>query len=130
MDLDVDEAAWPIVVVRWVGIPKDSTLTTFLDCMDRWLATGQRFGLLMDTRGGGGLSPEQRVRVIDHMKAHSELTAKFYVQAIVITNVVQRTLFYGINIVFKNPFPSKIFGDFDSAQAWLRTELERPAEHD
>lgn len=85
MDLDVDETAWPIVVVRWVGIPKDSTLTTFLDCMDRWLASGRRFGLLMDTRGGGGLSPEQRVRVIDHMKAHSELTARFYVQAMVIT---------------------------------------------
>ena len=127
MDLDVDETAWPIVVVRWVGIPKDSTLTTFLECMDRWLATGQRFGLLMDTRAGGGLSPEQRVRVIDHMKANAALTAKFYVQAMVITNVVQRTLFYGVNLIFKNPFPSKVFADTESARAWLERELTLPA---
>jgi hypothetical protein len=127
MDLDIDETAWPIVVVRWVGIPKDSTLSTFLGCMDSWLAGGQRFGLLMDTRAGGALSPEQRVRVINHMKAHSALTAKRYVQAIVISNVVQRTLFYGINVIFKNPFPSKIFPDVDSARAWLASELEKPA---
>lgn len=124
MDLDVDETAWPIVVVRWVGVPKDSTLTTFMSCMERWLAKGQRFGLLLDTRGGGSLSPEQRVRVIQHMKAHSARTAKLYVQAMVITNVLQRTLFYGINVIFKNPFPSKIFADMDSARAWLQRELE------
>lgn len=126
MDLDVDETAWPIVVVRWVGIPKDSTLTTFLHCMDRWLEKRERFGLLMDTRGGASLSPEQRVRVINHMKAHSALTAKFYVQAMVVTNVVQRTLFYGINVIFRNPFPSKIFADANSARAWLQSELEKP----
>jgi hypothetical protein len=130
MDLDVDETAWPIVIVRWVGIPKDSTLTTFLGCMDRWLAKGERFGLLMDTRAGGGLSPEQRVRVIDHMKAHSALTEKFYVQAMVISSVVQRTLFYGINVIFKNPFPSKIFADVDSARAWLESELGQPRAKD
>lgn len=126
MDLDVDETAWPIVVVRWVGIPNDSTLTTFLDCMDRWLALGQRFGLLLDTRRGGGLSPEQRVRVIDHMRTRAALTAKFYVQAMVISNVVQRTLFYGINLIFKNPFQSKVFADVDAARAWLESELAKP----
>jgi hypothetical protein len=127
MELDVDETAWPIVVVRWVGIPKDSTLTTFLGCMDRWLSRGERFGLLMDTRAGAGLSPEQRVRVINHMKAHSALTEKFYVQALVISSVVQRTLFYGINVIFRNPFPSKIFPDVESARTWLESELEQPA---
>ena len=130
MDLDVDETAWPIVVVRWIGIPKDSTLTTFLHCMDRWLEKGERFGLLMDTRGGAGLSPEQRVRVIEHMKAKAELTAKFYVQAMVITSVVQRTLFYGVNMLFRNPFPSRIFGDVESARAWLESELRKPPVND
>jgi hypothetical protein len=126
MDLDVDETAWPIVTVRWVGIPSDSTLTTFLGCMDRWLAKEQRFGLLMDTRSGGGLSPEQRVRVLGHMKAQASLTAKYYVQAMVIDNVVQRTLFYGINVIFKNPFPSKIFAEPEPARSWLEAELAKP----
>jgi hypothetical protein len=126
MDLDVDEAAWPIVTVRWVGIPSDSTLTTFLGCMERWLAGGQRFGLLLDTRSGGGLSPEQRVRVIQHMKSQASLTSKYYVQAMVIDSVVQRTLFYGVNVIFKNPFPSKVFAEPESARAWLESELATP----
>jgi hypothetical protein len=126
MDLDVDETAWPIVTVRWVGIPSDSTLTTFLGCMDRWLEKGQRFGLLMDTRSAAGLSPEQRVRVLGHMKSQASLTAKYYVQAMVIDSVVQRTLFYGINVIFRNPFPSKVFAEPEAARAWLASELEKP----
>jgi hypothetical protein len=126
MDLDVDETAWPIVTVRWVGIPSDSTLTTFLGCMDHWLARGQRFGLLLDTRSAAGLSPEQRVRVLGHMKSQASLTARYYVQAVVIGGAVQRTLFYGVNVIFRNPFPSKVFSEPEAARAWLSSELAKP----
>jgi hypothetical protein len=43
----------------------------------------------------------------------------------VLDNLIQRTLFYGINLIFPNPFPSKVFADPLEAEAWLRNELDR-----
>jgi hypothetical protein len=60
------------------------------------------------------------------MKANAALTAERLVQAIVSDNLIQRTLFYGVNLLFPNPFPSKAFGDVSSADAWLRATLAKP----
>ena len=100
-----------------------------LSRVDGWLGRGQRFGLLIDARGGGGFSPEQRREVIAHMKRNSERTARLLIQATVIDNLVQRTLFYGMNLLFPNPFPSKVFAELEPARAWLLERLagERPS---
>ncbi len=124
MPAPIDEAAWPLVTVRWTGVISDATLREFLDKMDAWLSRGERFGLLLDSRGAKGFSPEQRQLLIGHMKQHAALTAQHLVQAIVLDNFMQRTLFYGINLIFPNPFPSKVFGDLAEARAWIRSELE------
>jgi hypothetical protein len=71
------------------------------------------------------MSPEQRTRVIGHMKQSAALTTDYLVQAIVLDSLMQRTLFYGINLIFPNPFPSKVFGDVEQARAWLLGELGR-----
>jgi SpoIIAA-like len=125
MLVPLDEATWPLVTVRWTGVISDATLTEFLARMDAWLRRGQRFALLLDSRGAKGFSPEQRRLLIGHMKQHADLTRQYLVQAIVLDNFIQRTLFYGINLIFPNPFPSKIFGDADEARAWLERELTR-----
>lgn len=119
MQPPVDETAWPLVTVQWRGAISDATLNSFLAQMDGWLSRGERFGLLIDSLGSQGLSPEQRARLIAHMKRQSALTAQFLVQAIVLDSLLQRTLFYGINLIFPNPFPSKVFGDVAAARAWL-----------
>ena len=125
MRVPIDEAAWPLVRVRWDGAVSDSMIDTFLARMNEWLERGERFALLLDSRGAKGMSPEQRNRVIGHMKQNAARTARCLVQAIVLDNVIQRTLFYGINVIFPNPFPSKVFADPDEAEAWLRAELRR-----
>lgn len=124
MLVPIDEAAWPLVKVRWDGAVTDSMVDTFLARMDEWLQRGERFGLLLDSRGAKGMSPEQRNRLIGHMKRNADTTSKCLVQAIVLDNLIQRTLFYGINLIFPNPFPSKIFADPVEAEAWLRGQLD------
>ncbi|HEY6724497.1 MAG TPA: hypothetical protein VI197_10705 [Polyangiaceae bacterium] len=124
--MDIDESAWPLVTMQWEGIPTDTELTRFLARVDGWLDRGERFGLLVDPCGSGVLTPEQRVRTIGHMKANAERTSRLLVQAIVIRSRVQRTLFYGINLVFPNPFPSKVFADEGPARQWIQSELARP----
>lgn len=126
MLVPIDEAEWPLVTVRWTGTISDAELREFLARMNTWLSRGQRFGLLLDSRDARGFSPEQRRLLIGHMKEHAALTEALLIQAIVLDNLIQRTLFYGINLIFPNPFPSKVFGDADEARAWLRSELGPP----
>jgi hypothetical protein len=103
----------------------ESDLASFLWRMDAWLARGQRFGLLIDSRGASGMSPEQRAALIAHMKSRAAITTRVLVQAVVLDSLLQRTLFYAVNLLFPNPFPSKIFGDPEAARLWLSAELAR-----
>lgn len=121
--MQIDESTWPLVTMQWEGIPTDADLTWLLRSMDGWLDRGERFGLLVDTLGSGVLTPEQRVRTIAHMKANANRTSRLLVQAIVIHSRIQRTLFYGINLVYPNPFPSKVFAEAGAARAWLLAQL-------
>lgn len=127
MEVELDESAWPIVVARWKRSILDMDLAPMLARIDDWLSRGTRFGLLIDARGAGGLSPDQRAQVIAHMRANAALTKRWLVQATVIDNLVQRTLFFGMNLLFPNPFPSKVFGDADAARRWIEATLEESA---
>lgn len=126
MTFDYDESEWPLVSVRWSGMPTDAEVEQALAKIDAWLRRRTRFALLIEARGGGGLSPEQRVRVLDHMKAHADLTRRYLVQATVIDSLLQRTLFYGMSQIFPSPYPSKAFADSETARRWLRARLETP----
>lgn len=124
MDTIIDEKDWPIVVVQWEGPLAEVDLRMFLSRLDTWLARGERFGLMIDSRAAQGMSPEQRVQVIEHMKQRAALTSRFLVQAIVLQSLLQRTLFYSINLLFPNPFPSKVFANPHDARAWLEATLK------
>ncbi len=126
MGFEIDESNWPIVASRWAGTVSDGELRVALNRLSTFLERGERFGLLIDSRGGGGLSPEQRAAIIAHMKENAALTRKYLVQAAVVDNLLQRTLFYGVNLLFPNPFPSKIFSEPEAARAWLAEELGLP----
>jgi len=123
MQADIEESAWPIVTVRWKGVVSDATLLGFLTRLNAWLDRGERFGLLIDGTGASGLSPDQRKVLLTHMKQHAARTEKLLIQAAVIDNIAHRTLFYGINLFFPNPFPSKVFAEPVAARAWLEAQL-------
>ena len=128
MDLKIDESSWPTVVGRWEGRPSDASLVAALARLDALLARGERFGLVVDTRGGAVLTPEQRRLIVSHMKQNAELNAKYLVQAVVADSVVTRTLYWGVQLLSPPPFPSKVFADFDAARAWIAEELGSPTQ--
>jgi hypothetical protein len=123
MSFEIDDRSWPIVKARWSGTSSDRDVDAALSRIDEYLRRDGRFGLLIDSRGGGGFSPEQRNRVLAHMKARAQLTSRLLVQAVVIDNLLQRTLYYGVRLLLPSPFPSKVFAQPDAAEAWLRLEL-------
>jgi hypothetical protein len=123
VDFEFDESAWPIVVVRWHGRPSDPSLVAALARMDSFVARCERFGLLIDSRGGGGLTPEQRGLLIAHMKKNEALNTKYLVQAFVAGDLIARTLYWGVQLISPAPFPTKVFRDFEAAHAWLADTL-------
>jgi hypothetical protein len=128
MGFEFDDRSWPIVKARWAGTSSDRDVDAALGRIDEYLNREERFGLLIDSRGGGGFSPEQRNRVLTHMKARAPLTSRLLVQAVVIDNLIQRTLYYGVRLLLPSPFPSKVFGHPEAAEAWLRRELPGAAD--
>ena len=127
MGFEYDDRAWPIVKARWSGTVTDRDVEAALSRVDGYLGRNERFGLLIDSRGGGGFSPDQRNRVLAHMKRQSHVTASLLVQAVVIDNLIQRTLYYAVHLLFPSPFPSKVFADPAAAEAWLRSVVAPPA---
>ena len=91
--------------------------------MDSFVARGERFGLLIDSRGSGGLTPEQRGLLVAHMKKNEELNTKYLVQAFVADDLIARTLYWGVQLISPAPFPTKVFRDFEAARAWLADVL-------
>jgi len=126
MGFEYDDSKWPIASVRWTGTLTDRELAEGLAWVDRCVARGERFGILIDGRGAGGMSPEQRNRVIAHMKDRAELNARYLVQAVVMDNLIQRTLYYGIHLLFPSPYPSKVFAQVTTAEAWLISIVGAP----
>ena len=127
MDFEFDESSWPIVVLRWQGRPSDASVIAALARMDSMLARRERFGLIIDSRGSLGLTPEQRGMLVAHMKRNVELNEKYLVQALVATDLISRTLYWGVQVVMPPPYPSKVFREFDAARAWIVEMLERGA---
>ena len=127
MDFEFDESSWPVVVLRWQRRPSDASMIAGLARIDSFLARGERFGLIIDSRGSLGLTPEQRAMLVGHMKQNVELNKKYLVQALVATDLISRTLYWGVQLVMPPPFPSKVFRDFDAARAWVVEMLERGA---
>lgn len=122
----IDEAAWPLVKLRWTGRGTDDELTAFLARLDAWLDRRERFGLMIDARGALGLTSDQRRRVVAHMKAKRLETARYLVQALVHDNAILRTLALVVEIVVPPLFPSKAFAIPEAAQAWLQSQLALP----
>lgn len=119
----LDDSGWPIVKARWSGTMTDDEIALVLRTMDGWLARGQRFGFLLDARGGRGLTGDQRRLVVAHMKGTRELSAKYLVQAIVHDNAIMRTLDNTIGWMLPRPFVSKTFADPEVALMWLNHQL-------
>ncbi|HEX6276768.1 MAG TPA: STAS/SEC14 domain-containing protein [Polyangiaceae bacterium] len=123
MDFQFDETSWPIVVLRWQGRPTDASVTAGLARLDAFLARKERFGLIVDSRGSTALTPEQRGMMLAHMKRNMEENEKYLVQAFVANDFIARTLYWGVQLFMPPPFPSKVFGEFEAARAWVADVL-------
>ncbi len=123
MGIQVDDSGWPQVEVRWHGVITDAEVAEVLAHTDRWLARRQRFGLLLDSRGALGMTSAQRVQVVGYMRRRAPDTSRYLVQAIVIDNVITRTLLAAVQLIYPYPFPNRAFAEPGAARVWLASML-------
>lgn len=121
--VEIDDRGWPYIDVRWQGAATDDQIAGFLAGMDRWLAMGTRFGVLVDSRGAQGMSSAQRKLVTAHMKKNETANRRLLGHAIVMDNAIQRALYAAINWVQPMAFASKSFSELEPARAWLKEQV-------
>jgi hypothetical protein len=122
--MEVDDSQFPLVVVRWRGRATDADLDGFWVVFDGWLRQDTTIALLLDSRGAQGVSSDQRHRIVTEIKNRSALLERNLIQAVVFDNPIQRALYFAVAWAFPMPFPSKSFGDVDSARVWLQLQLK------
>jgi hypothetical protein len=123
LNIEIDESTYPIVRLGWSAAISDEETREVLAAIDRLLARGRPFGLLIDSRSGLPFSGEQRALIIEHIKANRATSERLLVQALVIDNPMVRALYYAVSWAVPMPFPSKVFSEVAAAREWLELQL-------
>jgi hypothetical protein len=129
LSFTIDESKFPVVALTHSQSVSDDDLAQVLAAIDRWLAKGEPFALLIDSRGGLPFSAEQRASIVEHMKANRAATEQLLVQALVIDNPLLRAFYYAVSWAAPMPFPSKVFSEVATAREWIDLQLSAKARH-
>jgi hypothetical protein len=96
-NITFDDSLWPLLVVRFSGMPTNQQFEEYMARRGSYLARNQKHALIYDTVRFSVLTSEQRQRQIDWLKEHKELMRKLSLgSALIITSPVVRLLLSGI----------------------------------
>jgi hypothetical protein len=118
-----DASGWPLVEVSWEGQLADADVAAFTRQMDEWFSRGSPFGLLILSRGGLGMTGDQRRLLLAHMQATAHLAERHLVLAFVADSAIQRALYAALSWAIPMSFPGMSFDEAEPARAWLTGQL-------
>lgn len=124
MKPELDESAWPIVVVRW---PRELSLADidahFADIRDLG-ARGERMALILDMSESGVLSHMQRRHAAAHLAGlYQSIGEQIAGVAHVITSPVVRGMLASVYWLAPPPFETRVVGTVAEAVAWARVRI-------
>ena len=130
-DIQVDDSLWPLVHIRFLGVPSTPQVEAYLARMTGLLERGERHVNLMDSSGMTGMGPpEQRHLQAAWMKRHdATLRAQALGTAFVITSPLVRL---AVSVVFHlKPMHSVylIAASLPEAATWAAHRLESAGLH-
>jgi hypothetical protein len=125
-----DDALWPLLVLRYVGLPTTAQVERSLEELTRHLERGQRFVLIMDSTRVTGMGPaEQRHLQADWLKRHDARLRELALGgAFVITSPLVRL---GMSVVVHLkplPAPYVVTASFADAARWAAERLRDAGE--
>jgi hypothetical protein len=123
--METDEALWPIVVHRTVGIPTDGQIDAFIARADHLLARQVAHVVIFDNTAAGRASPYMRKRSMDWLKANQTALTKYCLgTALVIRSPALRFVMSTVMLVVSQPVPHDVFATLGQAVGWARERLE------
>lgn len=121
-----DEADKPLMRMTYQGLCDDAEWQHHLDVMSEWARRGEVYAVVIDARDVGGVPATQRRGIIDWIdrdRVHLERSCAG--GALVFSNAIQQGLWTAISWVAPSPIPVKMFRDLESAETWLRDQLQK-----
>ena len=121
----MNEGEKPLMRMTYQGVPDEAEWQRHIDIMSDWARRGEVYGVVIDAREVGRVSPTQRRDIMDwitrdkqHLKAHCAGGA------LIFANPLQQGFWTAISWVTPSPIPVKIFRDVPSAEAWVRDQID------
>ena len=122
--IDVDERAFPLVVIRWHGALDDATFERYLSACETVLAYRTRFALILDATAAKSLTKAQRQRQADWFRDRADALAEDCAGlCMVIASPFARRLLQGLALVTSMPCPYTVCATADEARAWCTARL-------
>jgi hypothetical protein len=124
-DILLDDSLWPLLLVRFVGVPTTPQVEAYLAQMTSYLERGEHYVTLLDSSGMTGMGPaEQRHLQAAWMKKHdAKLRVRSQGTAFVITSPLVRL---AVSVVFHikpTHSPYRIAATLPEAAAWAANRL-------
>ncbi len=126
--IEVDYTQWPMVLVRSWGRVSDEEHLRFLDALDARIHQDPRpYWLVMDLHESAGLSPKQRRRQADRIRAMGDERMVCGGVALVFDSAVLRGVMTAILWVSHPEYPVKVFASLEAASIWAAHCMQRSA---
>ena len=130
----IDEGRWPIVVITWLGVPRDQDFLSFLRRLEEFVARDEPFAVVFDTSHAG--IPPRRYHEMqvewDRRNAHRVARLQRGA-AFVIKSPLVRILLQGYLLIQPLPCPSTVTSTLGEALEWagerVRPRDEGPGRH-
>ena len=119
-----DESEKPLMRMTYQGVPDDAEWQRHIDVMSEWARRGELYGVVIDAREVGRISPMQRRGIMDWITRDKQhLRAYCAGGALIFSSPLQQGLWTAISWVTPNPIPVKMFSDVPNAEHWVRSQL-------
>jgi hypothetical protein len=130
-DIQLDDSLWPLLLVRFKGVPTTPQVEAYLAGMTSFLERGEPYVSLLDSSGMTGMGPaEQRHMQAAWLKQHDEkLRVLSQGTAFVITSPLVRL---AVSVVFHikpKQTPYLIAATLPEAAAWAAHQLAAAGLH-
>jgi len=118
-NITFDDSLWPLLVVRFSGVPTKPQFEEYMARRGSYLARNQQHALIYDTVSFSVLTPEQRQRQIHWIKEHKEPLEKLSLgSALIITSPVVRLLLSGVLHFSQTRAPYHAARSLPDAASW------------
>ncbi|MFL5358543.1 hypothetical protein [Archangium sp.] len=124
-NITFDDSLWPLLVIRFTGMPTNQQFDDFLAKRGASLARRQKHVVIYDTGSFRVLSPEQRQRLINWFRERKAIQKQLSIgSALVITSPVTRLLLSSILQFTQTETPYHVARSVSEAAQWAAARLD------